>query len=267
MAAEHRICVSVLEGAVVGLHEVGVPLPVCMHLQDKGARFESAQWTAKQTKSGFSVCFFWPVDEVAVAMPRKRRRRRRRSTKNRRAKSPVSVTSNELQPAKADERQPISMSAPIDAHHSGNTHHSLTAPEESKLKRASNQQEPSDQEELSDQENSSDELDLVTCKPVVFEMRQSTPGVQYVKDGEQNWTPVVRKRKRKRGKTMHTKESTSTSSSDSELDVGTARQVYYQEHGKVPGLYIRRGCTSSSVSWIPIAPSPVSSRTRARTKC
>ena len=44
---------------------------------------------------------------------------------------------------------------------------------------------------------------------------------------------------------MHTKESTSTSSSpsDSELDVGTARQVYYQERGKVPGLYIRRGCT------------------------
>ena len=95
-------------------------------------------------------------------------------------------------------------------------------------------------------------------------MRQSTPGVQYVKDGEQNWTPVVRKRKR--GKTMHTKESTSTSSSDSELDIGTARQVYYQECGQVPGLYVRRGCTSSSVSWLPIAPSPVFSRTRARTK-
>ena len=57
MAAEHRICVSVLEGAFVGLHEVDVPLPVCMHLQDKGARFESAQWTAKQTKSGFSIYF------------------------------------------------------------------------------------------------------------------------------------------------------------------------------------------------------------------
>ena len=91
---------------------------------------------------------------------------------------------------------------------------------------------------------------MVACKPVVFEMRQFTPGLQYVKDSEQNWTPVVRKRKTKRGKTMHTKESTSTStsSSDSELDVGTARQVYYQECGKVSGLYVRRGCTSSSVS-------------------
>ena len=57
-----------------------------------------------------------------------------------------------------------------------------------------------------------------------------------------NWTTVVRKRKRKIGKTMHNKESTSTStsSSDSELDIGTARQVYYQERGKVPGLYVRR---------------------------
>ena len=71
------------------------------------------------------------------------------------------MTSNELQPAKADERPPKRTSAPIDAHHPGNSHHSLTAPEESKLEQASNQQEPSDQEEFSDQENSSDELDLV----------------------------------------------------------------------------------------------------------
>ena len=48
-----------------------------------------------------------------------------------------------------------------------------------------------------------------------------TPGVQYVKSGEQNWTPVEG-RARGRENTMHNKESTSTSSSpsDSELDVG-----------------------------------------------
>ena len=44
---------SVLEGAFVSLCEVGTPLPVYMHLQYKGARLESTQWTAKQTKSGF----------------------------------------------------------------------------------------------------------------------------------------------------------------------------------------------------------------------
>ena len=58
MAAEHQICVSqVLEGAFVGLHGVGVPLPVRIHLQDNGTRFESAQWTAKQMMSGFSGQF------------------------------------------------------------------------------------------------------------------------------------------------------------------------------------------------------------------
>ena len=34
-------------------------------------------------------------------------------------------------------------------------------------------------------------IDLVSCNPVTFKMHQNTPGVQYVKDGEQNWTPVV----------------------------------------------------------------------------
>ena len=44
---------SVLEGAFVSLCEVDTPLPVCMHLQYKGAQLESTQWTAKQTKLGF----------------------------------------------------------------------------------------------------------------------------------------------------------------------------------------------------------------------
>ena len=34
----------------------------------------------------------------------------------------------------------------------------------------------------------------------------------------------------------------------------------------VPGLELRRGCTRSSVSWVPVVPSPVACRTRSRTK-
>lgn len=34
-----------------------------------------------------------------------------------------------------------------------------------------------------------------------------------------------------------------------------SRYIYYQEPCKVPGLCIHRGCTMSSVSWIPIASS------------
>ena len=63
---------------------------------------------------------------------------------------------------------------------------------------------------------------------------------------------------------MHTKESTSTSSSDSELDIATARQVYYIKNVVRPLVSTFEGVTI--VSWIPIARSPVSSRTRARTK-
>ena len=40
----------------------------------------------------------------------------------------------------------------------------------------------------------------------VFEMRQNAPGVQYMKDGKQNWNSVVRKMER--GKKMGNKENT-----------------------------------------------------------
>ena len=31
--------------------------------QEKGFRLDKAMWTAKQSASGFSVCFFWSVTE------------------------------------------------------------------------------------------------------------------------------------------------------------------------------------------------------------
>ena len=48
-----RIRVTVLEGSFAGLQGVGIPLPVCIHLQDLGLQFEGAQWTAKQSNTGF----------------------------------------------------------------------------------------------------------------------------------------------------------------------------------------------------------------------
>ena len=47
--ADGRICVSVFEGTFAGLEGVGVPLLVCIHLQDLGLQFGGAQWTAKQS--------------------------------------------------------------------------------------------------------------------------------------------------------------------------------------------------------------------------
>ena len=47
---------------------------------------------------------------------------------------------------------------------------------------------------------------------------------------------------------MHSKERPDKfrpqkNDSSDELGIGAARQVYYQEHGKVPGLYVHRGYT------------------------
>ena len=42
--------------------------------------------------------------------------------------------------------------------------------------------------------------------------------------------------------------------SDEELDVAKARSVQYRVKGGIPGLEIRRGCTSSLVSWTPVTP-------------
>jgi len=41
------------------------------------------------------------------------------------------------------------------------------------------------------------ELNPVARKPVVFELYETPPGVPHVKDGGQNWTPVVQRRERK----------------------------------------------------------------------
>ena len=64
--ADGRIRVSVLEGFFAGLEGVGIPLPVCIHLQDLGLQFGGAQWTAKQSNTKFSISFFWPVQRLVV---------------------------------------------------------------------------------------------------------------------------------------------------------------------------------------------------------
>ena len=90
-------------------------------------------------------------------------------------------------------------------------------------------------------------------------MRDDIPGVRFVENGNEKWTPVVRKR---RGRTR-LKDNNVGEADD--LHLKDARQVEYQERDNVPSLYVRRGCTMDSVSWIEIAPSPISSWTRSQT--
>lgn len=100
--------------------------------------------------------------------------------------------------------------------------------------------------------------DLVSCELVAYEMRDEVPGIRFAEHGKEQWTPVVSKR---RGRTRLKDNDVE----DDDLNLKDARQVEYQERDNLPGLYVRRGCTMNSVSWIPIAPSPISSRTRSQT--
>ena len=76
------IRVSVLEGCYAHLLAVGVPLPLCIHLQELAVRLNSAQWTAKQSSTGFSVSFFWPASGHQPFRPEASKPRRRRRKKN-----------------------------------------------------------------------------------------------------------------------------------------------------------------------------------------
>ena len=74
MATSNRIRVSVIEGYYVSLQEAGLPLSVCIQLQECKLSLSHAQWTARQTSSGFSVSLFWP-EQLGAQKAEKGRRR------------------------------------------------------------------------------------------------------------------------------------------------------------------------------------------------
>jgi len=82
MAESERILVSALESSYTELKKFGVPLPVCICMQDKGLQLECAQWTARQSSGGFSVTFFRPspnheIKPTAKPSAKKKRQKRR----------------------------------------------------------------------------------------------------------------------------------------------------------------------------------------------
>ena len=47
--------IRVVDGLHTDLAKTGVPLSICLLLQQQGLSMDSAQWSAKQTATGFSV--------------------------------------------------------------------------------------------------------------------------------------------------------------------------------------------------------------------
>ena len=53
--ADRAIRVAVLEGYFASLTTLGLPMPLSLQLQQSNLRLEKAMWTAKSTRTGFSV--------------------------------------------------------------------------------------------------------------------------------------------------------------------------------------------------------------------
>ena len=45
--------------------------------QEKGFRLDKAMWTAKQSATGFSVCFFWNVTEGLAKQQKNKNKRKK----------------------------------------------------------------------------------------------------------------------------------------------------------------------------------------------
>ena len=58
------------------LHKTSIPLALCVHLRDKGLNLGEAVWTARQSKSGFSISFHWGTNrESGVAQEKEKKKR------------------------------------------------------------------------------------------------------------------------------------------------------------------------------------------------
>ena len=104
-------------------------------------------------------------------------------------------------------------------------------------------------------------VDLSTCQNVMYEARNSVPGVKFVEEGRDGWVKVVRKRRKRMKKVTGVEDL--GSSSESELDVTAASRVEYRvdPDDGASGLCIQTGRIRK---WVKIAPSPIALRTRAR---
>ena len=191
--AQEPICVVVLESAYARLKAAGLPLPVCMQLQDLGVRLSDARWTARQSDGEFSVSLFrpnpccppiYPVSDVPKPT---KRRRRKRSNNN---KTKPSVGSGAVVPMServevAESPEPVASEVPAQSppeHQPAPIQDLDSSPLSTSEDQSS--QYATDNSDLSD-------LDFSTCEAVRHEVGD-VPGVVYVKDGMKRWTPIGR---------------------------------------------------------------------------
>ena len=69
-----RICVSVVEGYFARLKGVGMPLALCVQLQEHKLMFSTVRWMMRQSHAGLSISLFWSFSSVKP-VPKKWQRR------------------------------------------------------------------------------------------------------------------------------------------------------------------------------------------------
>ena len=188
MAAIGKIRVCVLEGHQAELASAGLPLSVCLRLQQLDLSMSAALWSTRQTNGGFSVSFFWPSSIRGGASQKKPRNRRRKCRKCRKDERrsivlPSATIAPDTRPAPAKQASVAQASrtrTPINAHLSA--HCKSLSP--SRLQAAT---VPLAETQQSQGNNSSETSSPVQDKP--------TQGSQ---DGG-DWT-LVTPRRRKRGR-------------------------------------------------------------------
>ena len=278
MAESGSILVSVLESTYTKLRKFGVPLPVCICMQDKGLQLESAQWTARQSCGGFSVTFFWPapnqVTKATVKPSAKRKGRKRRRPKPVRPKKLFSDSVNGHASSSISGKQ--SVRTPFIAHHlSANSQKSAHPPApDSNVdinQREDRSLDPTQCENPAEYDQSlppdssvavseaSSHLDLTNCDSVAYEMKDGVPGMKFTVDGSDGWTPVRKRRCRPKSKMRISSDSEGSSS---DVDVSCSRLVEYSVRDGVPGLTVFR----RNATWTPVEPSPVASRLRTKSR-
>ena len=199
--ADGKRRVSMLEGSFTGLQGVGIPLPVCIHLQDLGLQLEDAQWTTKQSNTGFSISFFWPVQDCSTVIGKKRRKRWKRvrctsgqaSSSMGRAQGLNSVDDRKVTRTPIDAHCPTSDSSPSMPSQGHASQYKVTTESSKSTPSATSARgfpQPTS--------GTNTDVDLTTCSEVQFELRDGVPGVCY-QDTENTagWTPVISRRRKR----------------------------------------------------------------------
>lgn len=279
MAEKSRIKVAVVEGDYAELCGLGLPLPLSLQLQCLNLSLSKALWSAKASRSGFSVSLYWPTTADTQTLKTVAAKAKKHKRKRRCKQAPGSASNNEKTP----ETVPCKMTplnSPINEHHSPDNIVAPALPSDSSPCSGVGQSSDAGLNTTMSDESLTESLDgpvvdLVECSDVQYAMKDGVHGVSYTSHlGEQGWTPVIGRRKKRSipdyvkrrfppDHPIHHQDSDAESESDEEaldnaIPTGGKANVDYLVIDNTPGLIVKTRCTRA---WTPIA-----ARTRARLK-